>query len=940
MSDVAERDYRDTLNLPKTSFPMKADLPKREPDRVAWWEERHTYERRLERNEHSDPWILHDGPPYANGELHMGHFLNMVLKDIFVKIALIDGKWAKFVPGWDMHGLPIELETLKHLKIKDFHGVDPIELREKCKERALYWLDRQRSDRMRMGNFGDWQHPYRTIDPEFEATIVETLGELAEKDQIYKGLRSTLWCIHDETALAEAEIEYKPRVSPSIYVRFTANDEQRKALLNAFSQGHDGSQCHGEPVEPPPSVAEGPSKLSILIWTTTPWTLPANEAIALRADAEYGFYRVGDEAVIVAEALAEKALGERFAGAQKLGSAKGSALEGLAVRHPFMQRDAPIVLADYVDMETGTGAVHTAPGHGADDFETGVKYNLPIVNPVDARGIFTTEAGPYAGLHIWKANPKIVEDLRASGALWDASELEHSYPHCWRCHNPVIFRATAQWFIAMDQNRLRARTIENIRQVQWTPAWGQERITQMMETHPEWCISRQRTWGTPIPAVVCAACGESILDPQVARITAQRFRERGANAWWQDPVEAFLPENFSCSKCRGTVFEKEKNIVDIWFESGVTHLAVLGKNGLPWPSDLVLEGGDQYRGWFRSSIVTATAVKGAAPYKHVVKNGWVNDESGRPMSKSLGTGIDAQEAMQKWGADVLRLWAASVEFVDDVRFGPHVVEQVSRVYRNIRNRLRFMVSNLDDVTPPALVPRDEMEPFDALACELTDRFIERVRELLRDYDLHGAYLEIVRFEGEDLSSFYLDALKDRLYSSAASAPRRRSAQSAIFHILTQMLAVLAPLLSFTSEEAWQALPEALRGERQSVFDLIFESGRPAGESSVALWQLLKDLRQQVAANESPRDFETDATVVVVPAAMLHDVQALGDGLREALVVSDVEQVEGKDDERRVQLKRAKGSKCKRCWKYLPLGTDPAHPALCAPCAAIVTSLSS
>ncbi len=938
MSNPPERDYRETLNLPKTDFPMKADLPKREPDRVAWWEERRTYERRLERNARNAPWILHDGPPYANGELHMGHFLNMVLKDIFVKIALLDSRWAKFVPGWDMHGLPIELETLKHLKIKDFHDVDPVELREKCKERALYWLDRQRSVRMRMGNFGDWQHPYRTIDPEFEVTIVETLGTLASKNQIYKGLRSTLWCIHDETALAEAEIEYKPRVSPSVTVRFTANDAQRDALLIVMVASSVMVSLSNHPEQRTEGAAvEGPPKVSILIWTTTPWTLPANAAIALRPDAEYGLYAVGDEAVIVADALAEKTLGDRFAGARRIGGAKGSALEGLTVRHPFMDRDAPIVLADYVDMETGTGAVHTAPGHGADDFETGVKYNLPIVNPVDSRGIFMAEAGPYAGMHIWKANPKIVEDLRASGALWDYADFEHSYPHCWRCHNPVIFRATAQWFIAMDQNRLRARTIENIRSVQWTPAWGQERIAQMLETHPEWCISRQRTWGTPIPAVVCKACGESILDPEVARVTAGVFRERGANAWWSDPVDRFLPPNFACSKCRGTSFEKEKNIVDIWFESGVTHLAVLGKNGLPWPSDLVLEGGDQYRGWFRSSIVTATAVKGAPPYKHVVKNGWVNDESGRPMSKSLGTGIDAQEAMQKWGADVLRLWAASVEFVDDVRFGPHVIEQVSRVYRNIRNRLRFMVSNLGDMAPADLVARENMEPFDALACEQVDRWTVTVLESLRDYDLHGAYLEIVRFEGDDLSSFYFDALKDRLYSSAAGASRRRSAQSALFYILQRVLTVLAPLLSFTAEEAWQAIPPELR-RSDSVFDLSFESRRPAGESSAALWQLLKELRQQVAANESPRDFETDAGSVVVPESMLNDVTALGDGLREALVVSQVERIVGDGEERRVYLQPASGSKCKRCWKYLPLGNDPAHPSLCAPCAEIVTAL--
>jgi isoleucyl-tRNA synthetase len=502
----------------------------------------------------------------------------------------------------------------------------------------------------------------------------------------------------------------------------------------------------------------------------------------------------------------------------------------------------------------------------------------------------------------------------------------------------VIFRATAQWFIAMDQNRLRVRTIENIRSVEWTPAWGQERIAQMLETHPEWCISRQRTWGTPIPAVVCTACGESILDPEIARITGGIFRERGANTWWSDPVETFLPANFACPKCRSASFEKEKNIVDIWFESGVTHLAVLGKNGLPWPSDLVLEGGDQYRGWFRSSIVTATAVKGAAPYKHVVKNGWVNDESGRPMSKSLGTGIDAQDAMQKWGADVLRLWAASVEFVDDVRFGPHVIEQVSRVYRNIRNRLRFMVSNLGGVTPNDLVQRERMEPIDALACEQTDRWVARVRDLVHAFDLHGAYLEIVRFEGEDLSSFYFDALKDRLYSSAASSERRRSAQSALFHILKQVLAMLAPLLSFTAEEAWQAVPDALRGSAESVFDLAPETGKPAGEKSGALWQLLKDLRQQVAANEAPRDFETDAGSVVVPASMLNDVTALGDGLREALVVSGIERVTGDGEKRRVYLQPAKGSKCKRCWKYLPLGSDPQHPSLCAPCAETVNAL--
>jgi len=924
MSDATvERDYRETLNLPKTAFPMKADLPKREPGRVQWWQENAVYERRLERNKSNPPWILHDGPPYANGNLHMGHFLNMVLKDMFVKIALLDGKWAKFVPGWDMHGLPIELETLKHLKIKDFHDVDPIDLRNKCKERAVHWLNVQRDTRMRMGTFGDFAHPYRTIDPSFEATIVEALADLAQNEQLYKGLRSTLWCIHDETALAEAEIEYQEKVSPSIFVRFTADAQQRTAFLKAF-----GASQVEEPV-------------SVLIWTTTPWTLPANVAIALKPDADYGLYRFKHEAFILAEALAAKTIGEDFGQAEKIASVKGEALSGLAVRHPFMDRDSAIVTADYVDLETGTGAVHTAPGHGADDFETGLRFNLPILNPVDARGVFTQEAGPYAGMHIWKANTKIVEDLRASGALWNAYEITHSYPHCWRCHNPVIFRATPQWFIAMDQNRLRKRTIENLREVAFTPEHGRKRMEQMLEQHPEWCISRQRTWGTPIPAVICTGCGESILDPRVARNAAKHFREYGADTWWRDPVETFLPAGFKCPKCNGASFEKEKNIVDIWFESGVTHLAVLGHDGLPWPSDAVLEGADQYRGWFRSSVVTATAIKNAPPYRRVVKNGWVNDEHGRPMSKSLGTGIDAKDAMQKWGADVLRLWAASVEFVDDVRFGPNVVDQVSRVYRNIRNRVRFMLSNVDDLRPADIVAPERMNWFDRLACEMTDAWATRVREHLLAYRLHDAYLEVIRFEGEDLSSFYLDALKDRLYSSAANAPRRRSAQSAILHILQQFLAVIAPMLSFTAEEAWQSLPEELRGERFSVFDLPLAASKPPSAEAVASWEQLKSLRAWVAASEGKRDYELQAKLTL-PSVWYERFNPHADDVREALVVSGItlaQDAKPDGDEIERELLPADGEKCQRCWKYLPLGTDAEHPTLCAPCAEIVRTIA-
>ena len=926
MSETVERDYRDTLLLPKTAFPMKAELPKREPDRVAWWQQQRVYERRLEANRKNGPWILHDGPPYANGELHMGHFLNMVLKDMFVKIALLDGKWADFVPGWDMHGLPIELETLKYLGIKDFHAVDPLELREQCKERALFWVGRQGETRQRMGTFGHYDRPYRTIDPSFEATIVNALADLAEKKQLYKGLRATLWCWHDETALAEAEIEYEPKVSPSVYVRFTANDAQREAILEAFVIPSVGAEPR----------SRGTEKTSILIWTTTPWTLPANVAIALRADATYGLYRLDDELLILATALAPKALGERFNDAKLLATVAGERLDGTSVRHPFMDRDSLVVLADYVDLETGTGAVHTAPGHGADDFDTGVKYGLPILNPVDATGHFTKEAGPYAGEFIFKANKHITEDMRTSGALFRAEEYEHSYPHCWRCHNPVIFRATAQWFIAMDQNRLRARAIEAVDGVDYVPEWGRARQRQMIETHPEWCVSRQRIWGTPIPALICKSCNESILDPHVARNVAKRFAEVGAGSWWTDPVETYLPAGFHCPNCRGTTFGKEQNIVDIWFESGVTHLAVLGHDGVPWPSDMYLEGGDQFRGWFRSSLLTGVAIKGGAPYKRVVKNGWVNDEQGRPMSKSRGTGIDAAAAMDRWGADVLRLWATSVEFVDDVRFGPNVVDQVGNVYRNIRNRIRFMLGNLFDLDRVNVLPREQLEPLDRLACAITDTFVAEVKALYESDAIHDAYLRIVEFESS-MSNLYFDACKDPLYSLGANSHRRRSAQSGLLYALTRLLTAVAPILSFTTEEAWQELPASLRDGATSIFDTSFGSAPKAKAEEIELWDLLRDLRSQVGASPI-RDFEARIELAV-PTASYDTLAALGDNLRDALVVSQLELRKSDGDEIDLAVFPAHGERCRRCKKFRELGTDPAHPAICAECAAVVNNLS-
>ncbi|MGH7727412.1 MAG: isoleucine--tRNA ligase, partial [Vulcanimicrobiaceae bacterium] len=916
-----ERDYRATLCLPVTDFPMRAELARREPERVAWWRERDVYARRLARNVGNPPWILHDGPPYANGEVHMGTFLNRVLKDIFVKVALLEGRAARFVPGWDMHGLPIEFETVKHLGI-DFHEIDPIELRAKCRERAEHWLDVQRATFLRMGVFGEFDHPYRTIDPEFEATIVETLADLAEGGYLYKGLRATLWCMHDETALAEAEVEYRERTSPSIFVRFPANYGQRDELLGRFERA--GTLA--------PSAREGVRPLSILIWTTTPWTLPANEAIALRPDARYGLYRHGNEDLVVAEALAASVFA-RSPGALplQLASAAGSDLIGAKVRHPFADRDALVVGAEYVELETGTGAVHTAPGHGADDFETGMRYGLVVRSPVDAAGRFTAEAGPYAGLGVFEANPKIVADLTARGMLFASEEHVHSYPHCWRCKNPLIFRATAQWFIALDHRRLRRRIEEQIPRVAWYPAWGEARMQATIANHPEWCISRQRTWGTPIPAVVCRDCGTSLVDPELARNLARAFRSYGhpapsstnaSDLWWTEPLERFLPEHLTCPQCGGRSFEKEFNIVDIWFESGVTHRAVLEPRGMPWPADLYLEGADQFRGWFRSNLVTAVATRGAPPYRGVATTGWVVDAEGRAMHKSAGNYVPALEAIERYGADVLRLWATSVEFTADMRFGEKLLEAVASVYRNLRYRLRMLLSLVGDLPPGERLARERLVPLDRLALVRFDALAGAVAEHYRAFRLHDVYLALVEYDTSELSRFYIDLLKDPMYSGQRDGLRRRSAQSALLAILEGMLAMLAPILSFTAEEAWQHLPEALRAGRASVFELDLPRPRAAGpqdRADLGFWERLRELRATVAAHTEPRDFALQAHVVA-GSALGERLAALGDGLREALVVSACTLAADPAlaaDDVRIELAPAGGEKCARCWKYLP-----------------------
>ncbi|TAM90043.1 isoleucine--tRNA ligase [bacterium] len=923
-------DYRKTLNLPQTDFPMKADLPQREPARIAWWAEHRVYERRLEANAGAEPWILHDGPPYANGGLHMGHFLNKVLKDIFVKVHLLDGQGSRFVPGWDMHGLPIEIETLKHLGVH-FRSVPPAELREKCRERALHWLGVQRDLFMRMGCFGLWETPYRTIDPSFEGTIVDALADLAKQNYLYKGLRSTYWCPTDETALADAEIEYRDHISPSVYVRFPTDAVQRGDLLSRFDGELDGA---------------GDLPLAVMCWTTTPWSLPGTVGVAFNPEAEYGLFRFrhadGDEDLLIfATALLESVLAlVPGTTAQTLATTTGARMVGGAVRHPFMEFMVRLVDAPYVELSTGTGAVTTAPGHGPEDFDTGVRCGLPIITPVDERGRFTAEAGPFQGLNVLRdANAKIVEHLRASGALYFQLDYSHSYAHCWRCHNPVIFRATSQWFMALDVNRLRQRTMEQVGDVVWHPAWGEERMRQMIANHPDWCLSRQRTWGTPIPAFDCEECGKEILDARVAHHIAGLFRERGAVIWWTWEADKLLPADFRCPQCSSAHLKKEMNIVDIWFESGVTHLAVLGSEQMPWPANVYLEGSDQYRGWFRSNLITAMAIKGAPPYREVVSTGWVVDPEGRAMHKSAGNYIAADDAMNTYGADVMRLWVASVDYEADVRVGTSILANVGEVYRNLRNRVRFILGNLFDFTPQAALAPSELHPIDRLAIAAANALADRCASAYREYRLHDVYLALSAFVNDDLSAFYLDALKDRLYSSAAGSPRRRSAQTALWHIATTLLALYAPVLSFTAEEAWQIVPQALREGRDSVFFLNLAAAHAASpEGDLALWERLKSMRSQVKAQTAvdAKDFELRA-VVSADAQTAGALQALGDDLREALVVSALSvDVRGEDVE--IELQRADGAKCARCWKYLELGVDASYPLICGPCAEVVRSL--
>lgn len=777
-------DYSKTLNLPKTAFPMKADLPHREPQMLQFWENEAIYDKLKKQRAGKDKFILHDGPPYSNGPIHMGQALNKVLKDITIKFKSIKGFDAPYVPGWDTHGLPNEIQAIKTFKLNR-KEINPVELRTKCRESALHYLDIQRNQFKRLGIQGDWDNPYLTLDPAYEATIIRVFGQMAKKGHVYRGLKPVYWCPICETALAEAEIEYKDKQSPSIFVKFPLVEGMGKFL----------PQWGGA--------------VSILIWTTTPWTLPGNTAIALNPDAAYLLVDVNKEGFVLAEELLEPVMTTVGIGEYcVIGKVNGSSLEGYHARHPFLNRESLVINQDYVVLDPeagGTGCVHTAPGHGQEDFEAGLKYNLPILVPVDNRGTLTAEAGPFSGLNYEEANEKIIEHMKQSGHLLFRGTKLHSYPHCWRCRGPVIFRATQQWFVAIDVQNLRERALESIKESKWIPEWGEERIYNMVKTRPDWCISRQRIWGTPIPAFFCQSCKEPLFTPEIVEHVEKIFLREGADAWFTRDTKDLLPNDFECPHCHERKFTRETDIFDVWFESGVSHEAVCGlRESLRWPADLYLEGSDQHRGWFQLSLLPAVATRGRAPFNAVLTHGWVLDEKGHTMHKSLGNVIDPMDLLKKYGADILRLFFASMDYTSDIRIYHDAIMQVAEVYKKIRNTCRFMLGNLYDFEPGAHWVKDgELLEIDQWALHQKNTLLKKIEEAYENYQFHMVYYHLHNFCAIQLSSIYLDVLKDRLYVSAPGSLQRRSAQRALYEILKDITIVMYPVLSFTAEEIWQ-----------------------------------------------------------------------------------------------------------------------------------------
>lgn len=919
---MASRDFRETLNLPKTNFPMKAQLAQKEPEILKKWESQRLYQKILAKRQGSPVFVLHDGPPYANGHIHLGTALNKILKDFIVKSKTMQGYLVPFLPGWDCHGLPIEIKVDQLLGEKKKH-LSVIEIREECRRYALKFINIQREEFKRLGVFGEWEKPYLTMNPEYEADIIRYVAAFLASGNIYKGLRPVHWCPHCQTALAEAEIEYHDRVSPSIYVKFP--------LISDLS-------------------AEFPSlkgkKISIIIWTTTPWTLPANLAIALHPEHEYVAFESGDEVFIVAGRLMPVVVEELgFSQPKILAKFSGKKLEGSKARHPWINRESLIVLADYVTLEDGTGCVHTAPGHGYEDYLTGVQYGLEIYTPVDGEGRFIPQVERYGGLNVFEANPRIIEDMKREGTLLKEGEVTHSYPHCWRCKNPVIFRATSQWFISLDKNNLRQRALEEIRRIKWIPPWGEERIANMVAARPDWCISRQRLWGVPIPAFICDNCGQIIISEKIALHVAEIFSQEGSNAWYLRPAAELVPPGTICPNCGSNHLEKENNILDVWFESGASH-SVLGKRpDLPWPADVYIEGHDQYRGWFNSSLVVGIGVRQGSPYKTCITHGFVLDEQGRGMSKSLGNYIEPEEIVSVNGAEVLRLWVAMLNYREDARFGWEIVQRLVEAYRKIRNTWRFLLGNLYDFSPDKeLLPKEELFLIDRWALQRLAEVGKKILKAYDEYEYHIIFHSLSQFFTNDLSAFYLDVLKDRLYCSSTNSKARKSAQTALFLILRDTLLLAAPILPFTTEEAWEFVP-SYKDKEESVHLCLFPQFTEHWLESQESYELetllgirdrvLKGLEEARAAKLIGNSLEAKV-ILFIPDKLEPLLKKYLKDLPALFIVSAVELEKGAKEEVEVKVELAPGQKCLRCWNYSPyVGQSPDYPELCPRCEAVV-----
>jgi isoleucyl-tRNA synthetase len=936
---AASVDFKKTVNLPKTDFSMKANLAQMEPKMLLRWQSEDLYAKIRAARAGRPMYVLHDGPPYANGNIHLGHALNKILKDFIVKLKTMEGYDSPYIPGWDCHGLPIEIKVDSQLGARKAQ-MTTAQVRAECRKYAEKYVELQRADFIRLGILGQWQDPYLTMSAQYEAVIAGAFVDVLDKGYVYKGLKTVNWCMHDRTALAEAEIEYEDHTSPSIWVRFALTSDP-----SGVDPALAGRHVYG------------------LIWTTTPWTIPANVAIAYHPKFEYVAVEVGDALYIVAlELLRVTAEKLGWDSPKTIAAFPGAKLEGAIFRHPFLDRDSLGILADHVTLEQGTGAVHTAPGHGQEDFEVGVKYGLPVYCPVDPAGRFYHAEGAAGrlpeeiiGKTVWQANPIVTEILKSHAALVGVETIKHSYPHCWRCHNSTIFRATEQWFVGMDRNDLRARTLKAIQDVKWMPAWGEERMSNMIATRPDWCISRQRVWGVPIIAFYCENCQEPMTERKVLDRVVDLFREHTADVWYERSAADLVGADVKCARCGGREFRKESDILDVWFDSGASHLAVLTpENGLPWPSNMYLEGGDQYRGWFHSSLLVGVALKGAAPYRECATNGWTLDEQGRAMSKSKGIGVEPEEVIKKYGADVLRLWVSSVDFVEDVRLSDTILKRLSEAYVDLRNKVfRNSLGNLNDFNPETgAVPFLELPEIDQWILVKTEELVAKCRAWYDEYAFHKVYRAVYDFAATDLSAVWVDVVKDRLYTAGPRSRSRRAAQTAIYRIVYALVRLLAPLLSFTCEEAWSHLckpagsPDSVHLALLPEPEELTQGITAAQRERLANWNKLMAVRDQVLKPlEVARQVEKrigkslEARVVLAAGPDFYPLlREYAADLPATFIVSQVELLERAQEGLAIEIQRALGAKCERCWKYtLDVGGNPEFPTLCVACSEAIQS---